>query len=200
MSDDSVPLFHSPWAHRLSSLAASFDSSILDLTESSGGSIVNLLARKGQEDALRDRIDKLFGVALPGRPQCAASAHFQIIGTGPGSWLAVHADEPAGWAERLSSDLAAVAAVVDQSSSYAILTIGGARASDLLAKGAFIDLHPDAFPPGAVAVTSIAHMDVILWRLDENLTYRLAIFRSSAESFIDWIAANAAAYEVDLLR
>ena len=51
-----------------------------------------------------------------------------------------------------------------------------------------IDLHPAAFPPGAAAMTSIAHIGVHLWRVDERRDDSDAIFdiliaRSMAASF-----------------
>jgi heterotetrameric sarcosine oxidase gamma subunit len=62
-----------------------------------------------------------------------------------------------------------------------------------------IDLHPAAFPPGAAAMTSIAHIGVHLWRLDAHANDRDAVFdiliaRSMAASFWSWATASAAEY------
>jgi sarcosine oxidase subunit gamma len=69
----------------------------------------------------------------------------------------------------------------------------------MLAKGCMVDLHPSAFPPGAAALTSIAHIGVHLWRIDERLdggdpAFDLLVARSMAASFWSWAAASAAEF------
>jgi methylglutamate dehydrogenase subunit D len=81
--------------------------------------------------------------------------------------------------------------VTDQSSGYVIFRLSGEGATALLQKGAFIDLDPVAFAVGAAATTVIAHIGVIIWKLDDVPTFDIALFRSFAGSFRDWIAANA---------
>ncbi len=54
----------------------------------------------------------------------------------------------------------------NQSDARAALRLSGPHVRDMLAKGCMIDLHPSVFPPGAAAMTSIAHIGVHLWRLD----------------------------------
>jgi sarcosine oxidase subunit gamma len=119
-----------------------------------------------------------------------------MIGIGPGNWL--YTDEDANGGDddaavaMLCERLAGVASVFDQSSGYGVLRIEGSAAAALIGKGAFIDLHPAAFPLGSSAVTVIAHIDAILWRLDEDV-FEIAIFRSFAGSFWHWLATAAAA-------
>jgi methylglutamate dehydrogenase subunit D len=110
------------------------------------------------------------------------------------------AETPApGWAAIVADDLAGIASVFDQSSGYAILGLSGVGAGALLQKGAFLDLHADAFPPGSVAVTVIEHIGAILWRPDENI-FEIAVFRSFASSFWHWLTAAAAASDLVLHR
>jgi sarcosine oxidase subunit gamma len=106
------------------------------------------------------------------------------LGIGPGKWLAFGPVAP---------DIAEGASVVDQSGGYGVLEISGRDAVATLEKGIGIDLHPRSFAPDAVAVTTIAHMGVILWR-GEGDAWRLAVFRSNAASFWHWLETSAAVF------
>lgn len=106
------------------------------------------------------------------------------LGIGPGKWLAFGPVAP---------EIAASAGVIDQSGGYGVLEISGRDAVATLEKGIGIDLHPRAFAPDAVAVTTVAHMGVIVWRSEAD-AWRLAVFRSNAASFWHWLEAGAAAF------
>ena len=69
---------------------------------------------------------------------------------------------------------------MDQSDGRTIVRISGASARDALAKGAFVDLHQSAFRPGDAAITTIGHIGVHFWQIDEVPTYECAMFRSFA--------------------
>lgn len=121
-------------------------------------------------------------------PLLTGDDDFRLVGTGPGMWLAVRGDAPPGWAETLAVKLTGIASVSDQSAGYAIFHFQGANARELLQRGAFIDLHPKTFCRRSVATTVIAHIGVILWQCDDESTFEVAIFRSFAASFREWIA------------
>ncbi len=106
------------------------------------------------------------------------------LGIGPGKWLAFGAIAP---------DIAASASVIDQSGGYGVLEISGRDAVATLEKGIGVDLHPREFAPDAVAVTTVAHMGMILWR-SEREAWRLAVFRSNAASFWHWLESSAAVF------
>ena len=82
----------------------------------------------------------------------------------------------------------------DQSDGRALMRLSGSRVRDLLAKGCPIDLHPRAFKGGDVALTTISHIGVHLWQVDDAPTYDLALMRSMAESFWSWLDASAAEF------
>lgn len=108
----------------------------------------------------------------------------EYLGIGPGKWLAFGAIAP---------DIAASASVIDQSGGYGVLEISGRDAVATLEKGIGVDLHPREFAPDAVAVTTVAHMGVILWRSERD-AFRLAVFRSNAASFWHWLEKGAAVF------
>ncbi|HVY34253.1 MAG TPA: sarcosine oxidase subunit gamma family protein [Caulobacteraceae bacterium] len=162
----------------------------LQITERRSLQLATVMARKGVEAAA---VGGRLGLTAPVGPNTARADGLTLIGTGPGVWLAVAENVSADWAERLGQTLQGVASVSEQSGGYVVLRMTGAGAADLLQKGAFIDLHPQAFPVGSAAVTVIAHIGVILWKVDEAPSFDVAVFRSLAGSFHDWIAAAAPA-------
>jgi methylglutamate dehydrogenase subunit D len=160
----------------------------LRITERSALALASVMARKGVDAAaLTERL----GLAPPEGPQVSRDLAMTLIGVGPGAWLAIGERGPAGWAAGLGERLAGIASVTDQSSGYVIFRLSGEGAGALLQKGAFIDLDPVAFACGVAATTVIAHIGVILWKADDAPTFDVALFRSFAGSFRDWIAANA---------
>lgn len=163
------------------------------VTAREGLAIAAVAARRGGEAALAALIETRYSLALPATPRAVRGAAHAFVWAGPGQWLWI-ADERQDLAE-----LSALAAVSDQSDAQAALRLSGANVRDMLAKGCMIDLHPTAFPPGAAAMTSIAHIGVHLWRVDEqpdarNAAFDLLVARSMAGSFWSWAKASAAEF------
>lgn len=156
----------------------------LTITERTGLGIATVMQRRG---ANTSALSAAIGCALPEGPRRTANGPLSIIGTGPGTWLAMMEDAPVDWAETLQARLAGLASGSDQSGGYLVHRFTGAGAIDLLQRGVAIDLHPAAFPTGSVATTVIAHIGVILWRVDDDPSFDVAIFRSYADSFHHWI-------------
>ncbi len=104
---------------------------------------------------------------------------------------------PGDLAPSLRDALGGTAAVVDQSSGYAVLRVTGPKVRETLAKGVPLDLHPGVFKPDDTAVTLVAHMGVVIWRRQdgpEGAVFELAVFRSLAESFWHWLAESSAEF------
>ncbi|HUO23415.1 MAG TPA: sarcosine oxidase subunit gamma family protein [Caulobacteraceae bacterium] len=162
----------------------------LHIQEQDDLAIAMVMARKGVDAAT---LGARLGFSPPTTPHLVdGPSGVRLIGVGPGAWLALAHDPPAGWAAFLADALAGVAAVSDQSSAYVVLRLSGPGAQDLMQSGVSIDLHPDSFPPGAAAITAIAHIGVTLWKLDDAPTFEVAVFRSFAAAFRAWIAAASA--------
>ena len=163
------------------------------VTPREGLGIASILARRGGEAVLSALVRARYGLDLPMVPRAARGPAHVFVWSGPGQWLLV--------AERREDfmELSGLAALSDQSDARAALRLSGPKVRDMLAKGCMIDLHPAAFPPGAAAMTSIAHIGVHLWRLDAHANDRDAVFdiliaRSMAASFWSWATASAAEY------
>ncbi len=159
------------------------------IEERTGFGLATVMARGGVTPAA---IPGALGLPALDGPRVSRDGARALIGTGPGAWLA-HADDAApDWADDLRTRLDGLASVSDQSGSYTILRLSGSGARTLLQRGAAIDFHPDAFGPGSVAVTVIAHIGVIIWQVDALPTYDVAVFRSFGPSFRHWVQATAA--------
>lgn len=86
---------------------------------------------------------------------------------------------------------------VDVSDARAVLALGGARVAEVLAKGAPIDLSPDAFSVGTARRTHIGGIAVAFWRKTEE-DWEIVCLRSFARHLFDWLAQTSrAGSEVD---
>ena len=160
----------------------------LTIAERRGLGLAAVMARAGADEAV---LGARLGAVPPSGPRTAPAGDLLLVGVGPGAWLAVlEGGAPA--VEALEAELAGSASVSDQSAGYVVFRLSGEGARRLLQAGAFIDLDADAFPAGSAAVTAIAHMGVILWAADPAPAFDLAVFRSLAGSFRDWLAETAA--------
>lgn len=155
-----------------------------------GFALATIMARKSVANDAIYRALEIEGTAVgASRPN---SNGLSLINTGPGTWLAYRADRDSAWISGLQQSLNGLASVSDQSGGYTILRLVGSSARTLLQRGVAIDLHPEAFGPGSVACTQIAHIGVVLWQLDAVPTYQIAVFRSYSESFNHWLHSAAA--------
>lgn len=167
------------------------------IAERTGVSLCSVLARKGAGLALADRVRSEFGLDLPRSPRCTRPGPVEFIWAGPMQWLALgEGNDGRAFERRMQSSLGGMASITDQSDGRVILRVSGPRARDALGKGVHIDLHPSEFRPGSTALTEVAYMNVHLWQVDDAPTYNVAMFRSFALAFWEWLAAAAAEYGV----
>ena len=154
--------------------------------------LASFAAAEGKTAALNDVISNAYTINLPAIGRWAQGQDICFLWNGPEQWLALAERSNDRDLEReLKSRVAGLASVVDQSDARAVVRVAGPRARDVLAKGVPIDLHPRAFQPGEVAITHANHIGIMLWQLDTYPTYEIALFRSLAHSFADWLDAAA---------
>jgi sarcosine oxidase subunit gamma len=159
-----------------------------------GFGLAAIMARKGVgSEAIGAAMGMGGAIGAPTRPAVGNSADgAALIGTGAGTWLCHVEQAPPFWAEDLAMRLSGLAAVADQSDGHTLLRLSGEGARRVLQRGMAIDLHPDAFGPGAAATTVIAHIGVLVWCVDQA-SFQLATFRSYSGSFRHWLDQAAAA-------
>jgi methylglutamate dehydrogenase subunit D len=159
-----------------------------------------VMARAGKTAELAQRTSAVFGVALPLTPRRVENGPVSFAWAGPGRWLAATRlaatkNEAAGAFERrLRDELSGLASVSGQTDGRAIIRLSGAKLRAALAKGVPIDLDPRVFRPGDTALTSVAHINVQLWQVDDAPTYEFAVFRSFAAAFCEWLLAASAEF------
>lgn len=150
--------------------------------------MVSLAALDGQSEKVQSVIQSIYGHSLPQRPERVGGMEVSFLWFGPDRWMAVgERDGGRDLEENLKRHLHGIAAVVDHSDGRAVLRLSGARARDVLAKGVPLDLHPRVFKPNDVAITHASHIGVLLWQVDDAPTYEIAVPRSYAHSFCDWL-------------
>jgi sarcosine oxidase subunit gamma len=167
------------------------------LSERADLALAAVMVRKGAGEALARHVRAAFGLDLPTTPRRAARGTLAFVWAGPGHWLAVTAGgDGSSFEKLLRHDLSNLASISDQSDGCAVVRIAGARVRDALAKGVPVDLNPRAFAAGDAAVTTVGHIGVHLWQLDEAPTYEFAVFRSYAAAFWRWLIDSAAEFGV----
>jgi heterotetrameric sarcosine oxidase gamma subunit len=159
-----------------------------------GLGMATVMARRGKSSGLLQQVKQCFGLELADAPMRCRFDRVSFIGTGKGKWLAVSEVDSTKFVERLQSQLNGLASMVDQSHAFGILRLSGPALLSTLEKGVQIDLSPEAFPVGRAAVTNIAHLGVILWKVDDVPTFDIAVTRSVAGSFCHWLEASSAAH------
>jgi heterotetrameric sarcosine oxidase gamma subunit len=165
-----------------------------------GLAIATVTAGTKRIAAVADTLERRFGIKPPAHPAYRKRDGVSLVGTGPGRWLALASgQEGSGFEAGLCCALDGLGAVTDQSDALLVLELAGPDVGRTLAKGVTLDLHATVFPTGNAAVTVVNHIGVTLWRTDDAPTYRLAVPRSYAGSFMDWLTASAAEFGLETL-
>lgn len=159
------------------------------ITEQPDLPMASILARHGATAAA---IGEAMAIDMPVGPTWVMADGFIVMGTGPGTWLASGNDASSDWYSTLEDRLPGLASVTDQTGAYRLFRIEGPDARTLLQRGVYIDLDGTAFPTGAVAVTMIGHVDVIIRNLADGQSYDIAVYRSYTDSFLRWVDAAIA--------
>jgi methylglutamate dehydrogenase subunit D len=159
----------------------------VNIAERRAWSLVQVIARRGQEEAVAARLE--FDRA-PGRASRTPTG--TALWLAPGAWMIVaDKQEDGALYQSLRPQLQDLAAVIDQGHGRAVLRLAGPRARDVLAKGCRLDLHPRVFRPQMCALTMIAHIAVLLHQTDDVPTYDLYVPASFALDFLAWLTSSA---------
>ena len=91
---------------------------------------------------------------------------------------------------RLQAEIKALSLAVDVSDARAVFTLKGNKAREVLAKGAPVDLSPEAFGLGDFRRTRLGQVAVAFWlEVDDEIT--LVCFASLKQFMFNWLV-NAA--------
>jgi sarcosine oxidase, subunit gamma len=135
------------------------------------------------------------GLALPVQANTASlGVSRQLLWLGPDEWLLKLTD---GQCDAVESTLSAALqgrhfALVRVGDGNTTLTVQGAGAADLLARGCPLDLHPRAFPSGSLAQSHIAKAGAIVLCLQATHSFELTVRRSFADYLFRWLCEAGA--------
>lgn len=152
-----------------------------------------LIAGRGQTAAVVQAARTACGVELCDLPRRAVSGAMEFIGVGPGRWLVLDDGDGDALVAKLQSAFALLASVVDQSGGLAIFDVAGEKRAATLPKFLSIDIDDTAFPLGAAATTTAAHINLTIWRSGTE-NWRCAVGRSYAPAFLRMLAVAAAEF------
>ena len=144
---------------------------------------------RAQGDAL-PVVAEVLGLAPPATPNIVASDGVRrILWLGPDEWLiATPPGEEEALGPRLENALAGRhAAITDVSDGRTVITLAGAYARDVLAKGCGLDLHPRVFVAGLCAQSTLARASVLLHQATDDPAYEIYVDRSFARYLWTWL-------------
>ena len=141
-----------------------------------------------QRDASRadftDQVSRQFSIALPIVANTTTRNDALVaLWLGPRSWLlfAESAGSPfADFIEKRDALNAAGGALFDLSASRVAYRLAGLRATDVLATGCPLDLHPRTFRAGDCAQSVFGRVNVLLYKSDDAPTFTIMVARSFA--------------------
>ena len=144
--------------------------------------------------AVREKARSGFAADLCDGPRLSSGSGVEFIGDGPGRWLVLAGgDDLAG---RLEAAFASAASVFEQTGGLVLLQAKGKDIGAVLAKLIPIDLHPAAFPVGAAATTTAAHVNLTIWRCEAG-RWRFALGRSYLAAFLRAFSSAALEFGLD---
>lgn len=147
----------------------------MQLTEADPGRLSSIAPYKGQEKALSGALKKAHGMALPAINRATGKEGARAMWFGQGQVLLVGPDP--------APELAAHAAMTDQSDAWAIVRLDGDGAVDVLARLVPLDLRGPSFKRGHTARTQLGHMMVSVTKTAENV-FQIMVFRSMAATLV----------------
>lgn len=163
-------------------------------------SIVTVIARKDQSEALGKAVEASYKFPLPGIGESSGNNNgLALHWCGAEQYFAIAEGKADGELYReLKVRFDGLASCSDQSHGRIVIRVSGPKAQTLLAKGTPIDLHPSVFAPGKSAMTQMAHVGVHLIRTGQD-TFELSVFRGFSENFWEWLTEQAEEYGYQVL-
>ena len=170
----------------------------LSVAESRGQLVVRGDAGSAQ---FAEALHAVTGAALPRTPLGSSSeGELVVLWMGPDEWLLVMPDgRQRQVLAALRKELAGTHhALVDVSSSRAVIGLAGPNAREVLMKGCSLDLHPRAFRTGRVDQSSLGRVHVMLHLRDDRPAFDIYVHRSFADYCWRWLEQASAEFEVQV--
>ena len=162
------------------------------ITEVSDRALVSLAVPNGKQQQLAERIKTVFAADLPqpGKSAVAQRDSARLLGLARDQFFIAFDDHQSDPEAHIKDLVGETGYVVDQSDSWVMLSVEGARSRSMLERICPIDLNPASFAIGDVARTVMEHHSAIIVREGED-GYLLLSPRSSAKSFAHAVQVSA---------
>jgi sarcosine oxidase subunit gamma len=128
---------------------------------------------------MRAALQAELGADIPDRPCFIQAGGITLSCLAPARYFAT-GPRPSNLPERLAQALQGLAAITDQSDLWQAFACSGMNIRERLARLVPIDVRPERFPVGGLALTRAGHLDARLWRVGDD-AYELAVLRSYAD-------------------
>lgn len=137
-------------------------------------------------------VESATGLALPGRREIRLEGDRGLAWMSPDEVLVmVPHDASDAMIDALRAALGDVHALVaNVSDARCVIRLSGAGAREVLAKGAPVDLSPDAFGPGEIRRTRLGQVAAAFWMSGPD-TFELVCFRSVGGFVFEWLCTAA---------
>jgi heterotetrameric sarcosine oxidase gamma subunit len=154
--------------------------------------LASVVTRRGWREQLGRVLRENYAADVSSGP-CYAQGAVSFVGCGPDHLLAISSClTEESLCEELKAKLSGIGSITEQGDGRVVLRLQGPSVRQVLAKGLPIDLHPRVFGTGSAASTSIDHMGLLIWQVEDAPVYEMAIARSFAVSFLKWLTHSAA--------
>lgn len=159
---------------------------------------INLRGRAG-DSRFRDTAESELHQNLPVTPNTWTKGPQSVYWLAPDEWLIV-TPAAADLFARLGTIAGTSFATANrQSGAFVQMRLTGDAASDVLAKGCTLDLHPQSFMSEHCAQTLLAKAGVLLAFEDDRPAFSLIVRRSFAEYVALWLAHAGEEFSINFL-
>lgn len=153
------------------------------LAEVTGMAFVSLAVSQGSQAAFARAVKKAWKIDVPPPGMSAAAGDIRLIWTAPGQYHLLMPEPGGDPLAPVTKAVSGTAWTTDQSDSYCLLRLEGARSREALERICPLDLHPGSFAVDAASRTVMEHLGALLIREGTD-RYLLMSARSSALSFL----------------
>ena len=147
----------------------------VSLTETDAGVLTSLSVYNGKTAQLSEALSKAHGAALPSAGQSTLSETARVIWFGRA--MALLAGPPP------DASLSRHAALTDQSDAWAVVSLSGADAADVLARLVPVDLRFSEFAENQTIRSQIMHMNASITRTGSD-SFLIMVFRAMAHTLV----------------
>lgn len=164
----------------------------ITVSEVTDRAIVSVATPLGGEAALTEALLQAYGADIPkvGGSTMSAKHDARFLGLQSDQMFVLFPHAGLRAVDDIAGPVRGAAALTDQSDSWVLLRVEGAKSRLALERICPVDLAASAFPPGAVARTIMEHLGAIIVCEDTD-KFLLMSARSSARSFLHAVETSA---------